>query len=156
MKLDFMQVSAEWNRPIFKVLSHNDTGAARGHQGGIVIPKPLRNYFPLLGGAVSSLQPTIDKRLKAQLFVEDKFLGTVSTRYQFQTWTDTRSPESRLTDQLGPMRNSAERGDILIFQRAANGDPTYRLILVRKTSAIYKTVAERTRNRRWGELSSSP
>ena len=26
---------------VFKKLSHNDTGKARGHQGGIVIPKDI-------------------------------------------------------------------------------------------------------------------
>jgi putative restriction endonuclease len=155
MKLDFMRISAEWNPPVFKVLAHNDTGAAVGNQAGVLIPKSLRKYFPSLEGAPSSLQPTIDKRLKAQLFVEEKFVGTVSTRYQFQTRTGKRTPESRITDELGPMRNSAEGGDILIFQRAASGDQLYRLILVRKTSPAYKTVAAGIGTRRWGVLTSS-
>lgn len=155
MELDFMKVSADWTQPLFKVLAHNDTGAATGHQGGILIPKPLRKYFPALDGVVSSAQPTVDKRLRAQLFVEEKFLGTVSARYQYQTWTDTRSPESRITDQLGPMRNSAEGGDILIFQRATSEFLTYRLVLVRKSSSVYKTVAKQIGTRRWGVLSPS-
>jgi putative restriction endonuclease len=154
MKLDFMKVSADWDQPVFKVLAHNDTGAAVGHQGGILIPKALRKYFPTLNGAVTSLQPTTDQRLAAELFVEEKFLGSVNTRYQFQTWTGKRRPESRVTDELGPMRNSAAEGDVLIFQRAASGGHSYRLTLVRKTSPIYKVIAAGIGTRRWGVLNS--
>jgi putative restriction endonuclease len=35
-----------FDRPMFKRLAPNDTGAAPGHQGGIVIPKDLGPYFP--------------------------------------------------------------------------------------------------------------
>lgn len=147
-----MQQSSEWGPPVFKVLAHNDTGAAVGKQAGILIPTDIRKYFPTLNGKGSSLQPTIDQRVNAQLFVEEKFVGAVSTRYQFQTWAGKRQPESRLTDELGPMRNSAERGDIVIFQRSFEDDMTYRLTLVRKNSAFYSLVVAKTQNRRWGEL----
>jgi putative restriction endonuclease len=152
MKAHFIEQSPEWGQPVFKVLAHNDTGAAVGKQAGVLIPTDIRKYFPTLNGTVSSLQPTIDRRLNAQLFVEDKFLGTVSTRYQFQTWAGKRKPESRITDELGLMRNSAERGDILIFQKSMVEDMTYRLTLVRKTSPYYEIVSSRTKSRRWGEL----
>lgn len=152
MRPHFMEHSSEWGQPLFKVLAHNDTGAAVGHQGGILIPKAMRKYFPVLNGIVSDLQPTIDQRLTAQLFIEEKYLGSVSTRYQFQTWTGKRKPESRITDELGPMRNSAEQGDILIFQKSTTEDLSYCLTLVRKTSKFYPVVLPRTNNRRWGEL----
>lgn len=152
MNSHFMQHSPDWGRPLFKVLAHNDTGAAVGHQGGILIPTAMRKYFPTLGGTISSMRPTIDQRLNAQLFVEEKFLGDVNTRYQFQTWTGKRKPESRITDELGPLRNSAEGGDILIFQQSVNESNLYRLTLVRKTSALYSEVFSRTSSRRWGEL----
>ena len=154
MRLDFIQESDEWHQPFFKVLAHNDTGAAVGHQAGILIPKSLRNYFPPLEWVVSSMRPTIDKRLTAQLFIEERFIGTVSTRYQYQTWTGERSPEARVTDELGAMRNSAQGGDIVIFQRAANDGSSYRFTLVRKTSPAYKTVAARIGTRRWGGYKS--
>jgi putative restriction endonuclease len=152
MEAHFMQHSSEWGQPLFKILAHNDTGAAVGHQGGILIPTAMRKYFPTLSGTVSTLQPTIDQRLNAQLFIEDQFVGAANTRYQFQTWTGKRKPESRITDELGPMRNAAERGDILIVQRSVIEDMTFRLILIRKTSLFYPDIFSRTRNRRWGEL----
>jgi putative restriction endonuclease len=152
MQAHFMQQSTEWGQPLFKVLAHNDTGAAVGHQGGILIPTAMRKYFPTLSGTVSSLRPTIDQRLNVQLFVEEKFLCVVNARYQFQTWTGKRTPESRITDELGPLRNSAEGGDILIFQQSVNELDLYRLTLIRKTSAFYAEVSSRTYRRRWGEL----
>jgi putative restriction endonuclease len=152
MNSHFIQQSSEWGRPLFKILAHNDTGAAVGHQGGILIPTAMRKYFPALSGTASSLQPTLDQRLNAQLFVEEKYVGAVSTRYQFQTWTGKRKPESRITDELGPLRNSAEGGDILIFQQSVNESDLYRLTLIRKTSKFYGEVSTRMYGRRWGEL----
>jgi len=150
MNLHFLQESSEWCSPAFKVLSNNDTGAAPGNQAGILIPKLLRQYFPRLEGVVSSLKPTIDRRLNAQLFIEDKFVGTVNTRYQFQTWDGERRPEARVTNELGPLRNSAQGGDIVIFQQAAHDEEVYRFTLVRKTSPIYNVVVARIGTRRWG------
>jgi putative restriction endonuclease len=152
VKIALMQSSAGWSQPIFKILANNDTGAAPGHQGGILIPKALRKYFPELSGAVSGVKPTIDKRLKAELFVEGKFLGTVNTRYQFQTWTDTRSPESRITDRLGPMRDLAAGGDVLVINRSTLSATEYRLTLVRKSSAEFPTIKQLIGARRWGVL----
>lgn len=152
MKLDCLQVSPQWAQPIFKVLAHNDTGAAVGHQAGVLIPKSIRPYFPPLNGVASSLQPTIDTRINASLFVEDKFVGEVCTRYQYQTWSGERSPEARITDELGAMRNAAEAGDILIFQRAKDNNFSYRLTLVRRSSSIYPFVAAKTGAKRWGVL----
>lgn len=136
MALICLVPSADWDKPIFKVLANNDTGAAAGHQGGIVIPKDLRSFFPGLSTAnTSMLVPTTDRRLTAELFAENRHLGTVSTRYQYQTWGGTRTPESRLTDQLGALRNLATGGDILIIQRNIDRLDRYRLTLVRKSSS---------------------
>ena len=120
----------KWDAPFFKVLAMNDTGAASGHQGGMVIPKDLRNYFPGLSGTTNIYLPTLDHRITAQLFVNEKFVGTADTRYQFQTWGGERNAESRLTDNLGPLRNRATGGDILIIQRSIDNLELYRLILV--------------------------
>ena len=46
MPLICLVASTDWDFPIFKILANNDTGAAAGHQGGVVIPKDLRVYFP--------------------------------------------------------------------------------------------------------------
>jgi putative restriction endonuclease len=124
---------AEWDAPFFKLLAANDTGAASGHQGGIVIPKPLRQYFPELNPKeASSTAPTVDSRLWVELWSGTNYLETVNSRYQFQTWGGTRTPESRLTDNLGKLRNIAKGGDLLIMQRHAIEITRYRLVLIKQ------------------------
>lgn len=155
MALRCLATSPEWDFPIFKVLANNDTGSSKGHQGGVVVPKELRPFFPILSGAVSAVNPTIDHRVEAQLFVENSYKGTVSTRYQFQTWSGERKPESRLTDQLGPLHNSATGGDVLIIQRGIDRLDYYQLTLVRKTSPEFSTVAAIVAGRKWGVLTAT-
>lgn len=155
MALRCLIKSLEWDFPFFKVLANNDTGSAKGHQGGVVVPKDLRPFFPGLTGSVSAANPTIDQRVEAQLFVENVYKGTVSTRYQFQTWGGERSPESRLTDQLGPLRNTAAGGDVLIIQRSIDRLDYYRLTLVRKASPEFATVATLMAGRKWGVLTTA-
>jgi len=152
MSLNCLRRTPEWDSPIFKVLANNDTGNARGHQGGIVIPKDLRPFFPGLTGSVSLITPTIDKRIDAQLFVENDFKGSVSTRYQYQTWGGERSPESRLTDQLGAMRNLAKGEDVLIIRRSIDRLDSYRLTLVRRDSPEFSELLPLIGSRRWGVL----
>lgn len=152
MALMALTLSPDWDLPFFKVLANNDTGAASGHQGGIVIPKDLRPFFPGLSGATSSWNPTTDQRIEADLFVENHFLAAVSTRYQYQTWGGTRTPESRLTDQLAPLRNLAHGGDVLIFQRNIDRLDSYRLTLVRQSSDEYGALQSLVAEKRWGTL----
>src|SRR5262249_53437778 len=73
-------------------------------------------------------------------------------RYQFQTWGGTRSAESRLTDNLGPIRNKAHEGDLFIVQRSRDRLHSYRLVLVRKTDAAFAQLDALTQGRRWGAL----
>jgi putative restriction endonuclease len=145
-----------WDSPFFKVLPHNDTGAASGHQGGIVIPIELRDYFPSLEGEISQLFPTVAHRIKAQLFVDGTYIGIANPRYQFQTWGAKRRPESRLTDELGPMRNLATVGDILIFQRNIDDLLLYRLMLITKGSGFFPRIKDLVSTRRWGRLQDIP
>jgi putative restriction endonuclease len=137
---------------VFKKLSHNDTGKARGHQGGVVIPKDIAKFFPALPAVLPGGNPTVDVRLTADLFVDGSRLATVETRYQHQTWGGTRSAERRLTDNLGPLRNLASEDDILLFSKDLEDDRLIRLHLVRKTSAEYDHVRAMTGPRRWGVL----
>ncbi len=81
---------------VFKKLAHNDTGQAAGHQGGIVIPKAISQFFPPLPAVTATGGPTEDSFLSADLFVDGQRVDTVQTRYQHQTWGGTRSPERRL------------------------------------------------------------
>jgi putative restriction endonuclease len=48
---------------VFKKLAHNDTGKARGHQGGIVIPKAISQFFPPLPAVAAVGGPTVDSIL---------------------------------------------------------------------------------------------
>jgi len=153
MPLSILLSDSNWDKPFFKRLAPNDTGEAPGHQGGMVIPKDLRQFFPGLHGATSALVPTLSHRIVAELFVESRFLATVNTRYQYQTWGGARSPESRLTDELGLIRNRAHGGDILLIQRSMEDLERFRLILVRQTSSDFPEINRLASGRRWGALS---
>jgi putative restriction endonuclease len=143
----------EWDTPFFKRLSHNDSGEATGHQGGIVVPKDLRQFFPSLDETqISSTTPTTDRTLRAELYVGARHLTIAPVRYQFQTWGGTRKAESRITDNLGPLRGKAQEGDLLLFQRRADAFNRFRLILVKKTSPEFKEVNGWTDGRKWGAL----
>jgi len=144
-----------FDRGFFKRLAHNDTGAARGHQGGIVVPKDLARFFPPLPTATSELRPTVDVRLYADLIVDGVWVATVETRYQHQTWGGTRRAERRLTDNLGPLRNLATADDILIFSRDLDSDARIRLDLVRKQSPEFSALSDGLGVRRWGALDLS-
>lgn len=150
--LDFLNDEA-WDRPFFKVLANNDTGAAVGHQGGIVVPKDLRAFFPILDeSATSSKVPTTDRLIRAELFLVTALQASVSTRYQFQTWGGTRPAESRLTDNLSVLRNKSSGGDILVMQRKADDFDCYRLCLLPKNTAAFLAVLPLVKDRRWGAL----
>ncbi|MBE0508219.1 MAG: HNH endonuclease [Marinospirillum sp.] len=148
--------SDDWDHPVYKVLANNDTGNTTGHQGGVLIPVDLREFFPGLTGVYSADQPTVDQRVEAQLFVENDYRGTVSTRYQIQTWGGQRSPETRLTDQLGCLRNAATGGDVLVIQRSVGRLDYYRLTLIRKNSTEFTEIAELITDKRWGVLTDTP
>lgn len=140
----------EFDRPIYKVLAANDTGAARGHQGGFVVPKDLENFFPLLSRDTSSKQPTVDRNITADLFDGSIFLETVETRYQYQTWKGERSPERRITGNITSLRNRASGDDVLIIQRGIVNEDHYRFTLIRKTDLSYDKLMESFRGKRWG------
>lgn len=142
----------EFDAPLFKLLAHNDTGQAAGHQGGIVIPKKLDPYFPQLSKRVTAHQPTQEEIVTADLFVGSNFLLTVETRYQYQTWGGTRSPERRLTQNLGPLRNQAAQDDMLIIQRGIDDDRHYRLRLIKQATREYANLIAGIGTERWGPL----
>ena len=137
---------------VFKVLAHNDTGAARGHQGGIVIPKDIAQFFPPLPQDADRGSPTVDARLTARLYVDGDFRAVVSTRYQHQTWGGTRSPERRLTDNLGPLRNDATAGDIALFAKDLSADNLIDIHLIRKGTPEHERITALAIKRRWGVL----
>jgi putative restriction endonuclease len=142
----------EFDAPLFKILAHNDTGQSVGHQGGIVIPKELDPYFPQLSRSVSAALPTVDQTIVADLFDGARYVGTVESRYQIQTWGGTRSPERRLTGNLGPIRNIAAAGDLILIERGVIDDRRYRLTLIREASRPFQDILPSLDGRRWGPL----
>jgi putative restriction endonuclease len=141
-----------FDRPLFKRLAHNDTGAAAGHQGGVVIPKDMDRYFPQLSGATTAANPVVDKHIRAALFVGSLQVGLVETRYQYQTWGGARSPERRLTGELGPLRNVAAADDFLIIERSLSDPDFYRLTLHRAGTPAFAALVTKVGGRRWGPV----
>jgi len=150
--LQFLDDSA-WDSPFFKRLANNDTGNATSHQAGVVIPKGLRCFFPVLDeGLASAVRPTVDRYLMADMYILQQQIGSVRVRYQFQTWMGTRTPESRITNNLGMILNQAQGGDFLIMQRSRDNLDIYRLVLVQKTDVVCAQIDKLSRNRNWGVL----
>ena len=147
-----MDEVANFDSPLFKRLAHNDTGTAVGHQGGIVIPRDLDKYFPQLSGQTSVATPTVDTHIRAALFVGTHQVDLVTTRYQYQTWGGERSPERRLTGNLGALRDSAKADDYLIIERSIVDPAFYRITLLRSGTPDYQRVRSQIGNRRWGAL----
>lgn len=152
MSLHVLLEDPEWDAPVFKKLSRNDTGNSPGHQGGMVIPKDLRKYFPGLSLETTVDVPTVDDRLIADLYFADQFISQVNTRYQYQTWGGTRSPESRLTESLGSIRNHARGDDYILIQRNLYDLEYYRLFLVNRGSQYYQEINNLAGVARWGVL----
>jgi putative restriction endonuclease len=148
MDFDFVN----FDMPIFKMLASNDTGEASGHQGGMVIPRAIEHFFPVLSSEVTAASPTVEKIIWAELFVGSVYLSTVNTRYQLQTWGGKRSPEYRLTNGLSALRNEARGNDVLVIQRSVTDSNLYRLTLVKQTAKLFEQISERFNGRRWGAL----
>ena len=150
--LQFLRDPA-WDAPFFKRLAHNDTGQAAGHQGGVVIPKDLREFFPTLDETLASAAaPTVDRSLAAEMYVPGRQLARDVIRYQFQTWGGTRSAESRITSNLGPITNLARAGDLLIMQRNRERFDAFRLLLVRQTDEAFRRFDQLTGGHKWGPV----
>lgn len=145
-----MSIAEDFDRPLFKVLSHNDTGQAVGHQAGFVIPKDLEAYFPQLSQNVTAAAPTVSVDIIASLFDGATYLGDVLARYQYQTWGGTRSPERRLTNNLTALRNLAQKNDILLVERGLRDQNHYRLTLIRQADPNYLTLFASLQGKRWG------
>ncbi len=144
-----------WDAPFFKRLAPNDTGNSPGHQGGVVIPKVLRCYFPELDeDRASAVMPTVDRYLIVEMFVPGKQVGSDIVRYQIQTWKRTRPAESRITGKLAPIRNKAHGGDLLIMQRSRDSLDVFRFLLVQQTDETFAQFNKLTHGNKWGVLYS--
>lgn len=129
----------EWEGPVFKVLTKNDSGARTGHQAGFVVPKDIAGIFP-----------SGEARFDAILRVDGHVVGLARPRFQIQTWGGTRGGERRITD-LGAWDKFSTAGDIVLIERSTISDLYYRLSLVRKTSAYFASLQSYVA-KRWGSL----
>lgn len=145
-----MDELAEFDRPVFKQLSHNDSGASVGHQAGIVIPKDLDAYFPQLSGKISATTPSIDENIRAVLVVGGKEVDVVTTRYQYQSWGGGRQVERRITGNLTSLRSKSVEDDIVLIERNLADRSLYRLTLIKKGSLQHKAVLRASSGKRWG------
>ncbi|WP_187147878.1 HNH endonuclease [Halorhodospira halophila] len=90
--------------------------------------------------------------LVADLFVNGQRVGTAKARYQYQTWGGKRSPERRLTDNLGPLRNKAKKDDILLFTKDLDDDGYIQLHLIERGTPEYDAINTKIGSSRCGCL----
>lgn len=108
-------------------------------------------YFPDLSSKASAIG-AVDEYITATLFIGDVPGGVVSTRYQYQTWGGTRSPERRITGNLSALRNKAKAGDYLVIERSISDPSFYRLTLLEAGTPAYAEFEVKTAGRRWGAV----
>jgi putative restriction endonuclease len=112
----------------------------------------MDKYFPQLAGVASTSNPTVSCNLNAALFVGSQQVSLVTTRYQYQTRAGTRSPERRITGQLGPLLGVASADDILIIERSLSDEFFYRLILHKVGTLEYSSYSPLIGDRRCGSV----
>lgn len=88
--------------------------------------------------------------LDVELYLGTEQVTESSVRYQFQTWGGTRSPESRLTNGMLPLRSRSVENDVLVMQRRLDALEKYRFSLVKQGTPEYDELLPSIGNRRWG------
>ncbi len=142
-----------YDRPFFKQLPKNDLGIDT-HQGGVVIPRALVAYLPPL--PPPSDAPTEDFPLVLDLFDGATPVATVTSRWHYQTWRQTRSPEHRLTKNIeSALLATARVGDVLMFERQLGAVDRYRVTLVRQGTTAHAGILKSANGRRWGVVGPS-
>lgn len=144
-----------FDRPLFKRLSFNDTGGAAGHTGAIVITKQLLPYFPQLTGTATAASPTAERKIRAALFVGNLQVGLVEARYQYQTRGGKRPPEYWLTENLGAIRNPAAKDDFVLIERSLSDPVFYRLTLHKAGTPDFAALLAKVGSRRQGAVDTA-
>lgn len=129
-------IDQEFEGPLFKRLSHNDSGAAAGNQAGFLVPKRFRYFFPPLPDPTDA-EPAPHRPLDAILILDNNAPVSVTTSWQYQSWKNTRKPESRLTGQLEAIRKPSAEGDLLLIERGLIDPLQYRLTVLRKGTPLF-------------------
>ncbi len=139
---DVLVQDSEWEEPVYKVLTRNDSGQRTGHQAGFVVPKDIAHIFP-----------ASEVRFTAILRIGDTILGVARPRFQTQTWGGTRPGERRITD-LGTWDRETAAGDVVVIERSVTKDLHYRITLVRQGSGG-DALLRQLFPARWGSLTST-
>ena len=138
----------EYDHPFYKQLRRNDLPIA-ANQGGPAIPKALAQYFPPL--PPPSGGPTEEYFLTLDLFDGSTAVCTVTSRWHYQTWKQTRTPEYRLTRNIDTaLLESAKVDDILMFERQTDAIDRYRVSLVRSDTRRHRMILRANAGSRWG------
>ncbi len=142
-----------YDQPFYKQLPKNDLGIDT-HQGGVVIPKALLAYLPPL--PPPSTGPTEETPLILDLFDGRNPVATVTSRWHYQTWGNTRSPEHRLTKNIeSALLAKASVGDILQFERQLGTVDRFRVTLIRSGTSQHKAILAMNPGERWGVAGGS-
>ncbi len=143
-----------YDRPFFKQLPKNDLGIDT-HQGGVVIPKALVAYLPPLPPPTAA--PTEEYPLVLDLFDGGTPVATVTSRWHYQTWGNTRTPEHRLTKNLeSALLARAAVNDILMFERQLGTVDRFRVTLIRQGTDAHARLLEASAGKRWGVVGAEP
>jgi len=135
-----------WDYPFYKIISANDSGKAKGNQGGIAIPKDLLPFFPVIDPTgITPKAPTNERTIHCDMHDGIIWRESVDARYHFQTWGGGRAPETRLT-RLGEVWRASEKDDLFVFQRNLSGLNRFRVFRI-PCSEFHPLRASR-----WGSL----
>lgn len=147
-----MSEYSQWDHPIFKVLSSDEIGSAKGNQSGFRVPVELRKYMPVLPGEPTSSVPTIAVQLKADLYLNGECKFPVLTNYRIQTRGGTRLGETRITANIMGLLHLAKVNDVMVISRRKGDVDIYRLELINRGSPEFRKVAGLIAGRPWGVL----
>ena len=149
---------SQWDYPLFKILRKNEAKDAKGNVGGFIIRKEIQKFFPQLGKTPTAIDPTEGVDLTAELYFDDRFLGTVKTTYRKQTRKGTRAGENRITGNLMPLLGRAQTGDLMIMRRHLDSATLYRLEVVSQTAPCFEEYSMLVDSRTTGilKLTSPP
>jgi putative restriction endonuclease len=146
-----LEAAEDFDRQAFKLLPKNDTGEAKGHQAGFLVPQDLAKYFPQLPPTTAQ-RPAVYRAIRVALLVGSQSFGMATPRYQHQTWGGRRPAERRVTGDMAHWQAEASKDDLLLIERSLTDELFYRLTLHKKGSAAYVALMPYIGKRRWGAL----
>src|SRR3546814_12068433 len=81
---------------------------------------------------------------------------SANTSWQYQSWGNTRAPESRITGNLEPARGPSLPGDLLLIERSIDDGLLFRLTVISQTGPLFALVQPRTGGPRLVLLAGGP